>query len=70
MKKSKNKILVTGGTSGIGREVLRKFDTPENNIFLISRKNYSEITNLIKSAKLNFIKQDLFLPLFEETKVN
>ena len=69
MKKSKNKILVTGGTSGIGREVLRKFDTPENNIFLISRKNYSEInSNLIKSAKLNFIKQDLFLPLFEETK--
>ena len=34
MKKSKNKILVTGGTSGIGREVLRKFDTPEIQILL------------------------------------
>lgn len=69
MKKSENKILITGGTSGIGREVLRKYDKSENEIFLISRKSFQEITpNLINRAKLTLIQQDLSSTISEEVK--
>lgn len=67
MKSSENRILVTGGTSGIGREVLRKYDTPENEIYLITRKSSEEINSkLTTRAKLTVIQQDLQLPFSEE----
>ena len=67
MKKEVNKILITGGTSGIGREVLRKYDTLENEIFLITRKSFKEISSsLIDNAKFTIIQQDLSYPISEE----
>ncbi len=75
MKKDKNYVLITGGTSGIGLELARLFASDGYNLILVAR-NESELTSAANELQQHgvdvlTISKDLFQPdnafqLYEE----
>lgn len=56
-------IVITGGTSGIGRDLVRKFSNKENFIFVLSKnkENIDISKKEINSDNVEFIKCDLLI---------
>lgn len=54
-------IVITGGTSGIGKDLVKKFASKNNKVFVLSRneKNIENTKKKINSANVDFIVCDL-----------
>ena len=53
MKKVRN-IVITGGTSGIGKACLEKFLSSGDNVIVLARKNPDKLKNFVKCDVSNF----------------
>lgn len=64
-------ILVTGGTSGIGENLIKQLDSKENTILFLGRNEAKaqEIIASMKLAKISFIKADLSQPELLESLI-
>jgi len=54
MKKNVKKIVITGGTSGIGKACLEKFSSAGDNVIVLSRKNPDNLKNFVECDVSNF----------------
>ena len=67
MKKTKNVVLITGGTTGIGFEIAKKYLKLKWNVVVLGRNKY---TSFPKTNDFYFVKGDVIKEISHKKAVN